>query len=290
MLSAILEKYNQQHRQHSKITGVVVQKMLENIRMIDPCKSIQFWQFDGTGRELINGSVIVEAPVSLTVNGKIWMSFMCTPTHLEALAVGFLFNESIIHSITEVTNLRICENNENVDIWLTKSPKEPESWKRTSGCTGGITAAGGFKRPDFVATSDELEIPVSRVNILVEQLYQSQELRREAGGVHTSILSDGDQVIFFAEDIGQQNTVDKIAGLCLTENTWPSKRILVTTGRISSEMLQKAARVGVKVLISRTSPSSISVELAEAWGITLIGYARTDRFQLYTCPDRIVKS
>jgi FdhD protein len=255
--------------------------------MIDPCQSIQYLHYNGTTKESIQGCVIVESSVSLTVNGKVWISFMCTPVNLEALAVGFLFNERVINSMDEVADVHICDHNDNVDVWLTISPAEPKSWRRTSGCAGGVTAVESIKRPDFVSDSNEMAIPASHIPRLIDQLQQAQTLYRKSGGVHTTILGDGNQIIFSAEDIGRHNTLDKIAGLCLLQNTWPSQRILVTTGRISSEMLQKAARIGAKILISRTSPSSISIELAQAWGITLIGYARSKNFNLYTCPERI---
>jgi FdhD protein len=81
--------------------------------------------------------------------------------------------------------------------------------------------------------------------------------------------------------------LDKIAGLCLMNNIWPETRILITTGRISSEMLQKAARMSAPILISRTSPSSLSIEMAERYGITLIGYARKHRFNVYSNTQRV---
>ena len=118
-------------------------------------------------------------------------------------------------------------------------------------------------------------------------LFESQALYRETGGVHTSALSDGEKVLLSAEDIGRHNTLDKIAGLCLMQNMFPEKRILITTGRISSEMLQKAARLQVPILISRTSPSSLSIEMAERYGITLIGYARKHRFNVYSSGERV---
>jgi FdhD protein len=121
---------------------------------------------------------------------------------------------------------------------------------------------------------------------LVEMLFESQQLYRETGGVHTSVLSDGEKVLLSAEDIGRHNTLDKIAGLCLMGNVWPETRILITTGRISSEMLQKAARLQAPILISRTSPSSLSIEMAERYGITLIGYARRQRFNVYSNAQR----
>ena len=90
-----------------------------------------------------------------------------------------------------------------------------------------------------------------------------------------------------AEDIGRHNTLDKIAGLCMLRNIWPDQRIIITTGRISSEMLQKAARLRAPILISRTSPSSLSIEMAERYGITLVGYARRQRFNVYSHPQRL---
>ena len=256
--------------------------------MIEPRKPIHYFQIDTRKTEAIDSSTIVETPVSLTVNGEVWTTFMCTPVNLEALMVGFLFNEGVIDSMDEVADVRICEHGDNVDVWLRHDAPKPDSWTRTSGCTGGVTAVASVERPQPVSVSDEFNLLPGQINHLVEMLFASQELYRETGGVHTSALSDGDQVVLSAEDIGRHNTLDKIAGLCLMENIWPEKRILITTGRISSEMLQKGVRMGAKVVASRTSPSSMSIELAEAWGITLIGYARRNRFNLYAAPERIL--
>jgi len=256
--------------------------------MTEPRKPIHYFQVDSRKHEEIDSYTIVETPVSLTLNGEVWTTFMCTPVHLEALMVGFLFNEGVINSMEEVADVRICEHGDNVDIWLTHDVPKPDSWTRTSGCTGGVTAVASIERPQPFSDTDELNLSPSQVNRLVEILFESQELYRETGGVHTSALCNGDNLITSAEDIGRHNTLDKIAGLCLMENIWPEKRILITTGRISSEMLQKGVRMGAKIVASRTSPSSLSIELAEAWGITLIGYARRNKFNLYAAPQRIL--
>jgi len=142
-------------------------------------------------------------------------------------------------------------------------------------------------RPDVSFRGDQFKVPPDAIGQIVEMLFASQELYRETGGVHTSALSDGEKIIFAAEDIGRHNTLDKIAGLCLMNNVWPVTRILITTGRISSEMLQKAARIQAPILISRTSPSSLSIEMAERYGITLIGYARRNRFNVYSNSQRV---
>jgi len=143
-------------------------------------------------------------------------------------------------------------------------------------------------RVDVSFDGDRPRVPPEAIGHLVELLIQSQELYRATGGVHTSALGNGESVVFAAEDIGRHNTLDKIAGLCLMNNVWPTTSMLITTGRISSEMLQKAARMQAPILISRTSPSSLSIEMAERYGITLIGYARRDRFNVYSNGQRIL--
>lgn len=256
--------------------------------MIEPRQPISYLQLDHSARKELSGYTIRETPVALTVNGQVWTTFMCTPTHLEAMMVGFLFNEGVLDSRDQIADARVCEHGDNVDVWLTHEVQKPASWTRTSGCTGGVTAVDTVARPEPVSVSEELRLPPSQINDLVESLFESQQLYRETGGVHTSALSDGEKIVLAADDIGRHNTLDKIAGLALMENLWPFRRILITTGRVSSEMLQKAARMGAAMLISRTSPSSLSIELAEAWGITLIGYARRTRFNLYAHPERIL--
>jgi FdhD protein len=236
--------------------------------------------------EPVESGVIVEQPVSLTVNGEVWLVFMCTPVHLEALAVGFLFNEGIVHTMQDIATVRVCQNGENIDVWLNHTVENPTSWRKTSGCTGGLTTqdpANGSQ----AAVEGTYSLQAKDINRLVTELFDSQDLYRQVGGVHTSALSNGKEVVVSAEDIGRHNTIDKLAGRCILEGILMEQPVLLSTGRISSEMLQKAARMNIPVVISRTSPSSLSIELAERWGITLIGYARRDRFSVYTHTKRI---
>ena len=258
-----------------------------DVGMLTPQKAIHYERYEFKKWESHDAETIVETPVSLTVNGDVWISFMCTPVNLEALAVGFLFNEGIIQSMDEVADARVCEHGDNVDVWLNHPAQQPTSWRRTSGCTGGVTAVDLLAKPDILFNGDQPKVAPEAIGHLVEMLFESQELYRETGGVHTSALCDGEKVLLSAEDIGRHNTLDKISGLCLMNKVWPDTRILITTGRISSEMLQKAARLSAPILISRTSPSSLSIEMAERYGITLIGYARTHRFNVYSNSQRV---
>jgi FdhD protein len=255
--------------------------------MITPQKSIHYEQFEFKKWKSFDAETIVETPVSLTVNGQVWITFMCTPVNLEQLAVGFLYNEGIIETMEEIADARVCEHGDNIDVWLNHEAQQPTSWRRTSGCTGGVTAVDLLAKPNISFDGIRPRVEPEAIGQLVEMLFESQSLYRETGGVHTSALSDGEKVLISAEDIGRHNTLDKIAGLCLMNNIWPETRILITTGRISSEMLQKAARLRAPILISRTSPSSLSIEMAERYGITLIGYARKHRFNVYSNGQRV---
>jgi len=250
--------------------------------------SSQFLRFQTGQWETLGRGVIVETPVSLTVNGRLWITLMCTPTDLEALAVGFLFNEGIVKNREEVDLAQVCPQGDNVDVWINHPVEQPTQWRRTSGCAGGATAVILDGQHPELRNGFVLE--PRAINRLVEMLTAAQELYREVGGVHTSVLSDGERAVVSAEDVGRHNSLDKIAGRCLLDSIDLPRRILITTGRISSEMIQKAARIGASIVISRTSATSLSVSLAEKWGITLIGYARRDQFIVYTHPERILQT
>jgi len=265
---------------------------------MDTSFPVHFERFEFEKWKEIDAETIVEAPVTLTVNGEGWITFMCTPVNLEALAVGFLFNEGVISGMAEVADVRVCEHGDNVDVWLLHEAVKPKKWTRTSGCTGGVTSVDFMDElqpgalDQAAALTDDFAVRPGQITTMVEQLFERQAIYRETGGVHTSGLSNGELILLSAEDIGRHNTLDKIAGLFLMGggdllSHADGPRILITTGRISSEMLQKASRMGVPVLISRTSPSSLSIRMAERRGITLIGYARRHRFQVYSHTSRV---
>ncbi|MBM3152606.1 MAG: formate dehydrogenase accessory sulfurtransferase FdhD [Chloroflexi bacterium] len=233
---------------------------------------------------------IVESPLALTVNGESWLTFMCTPTDLDALALGFLFNEGFIQGMDEVADIHLCEQGDNIDIWLTHAASQPAHWRRTSGCMGGFSTVEMFKTQETGTVGEsslksDYRLNASEIPGLMSRLLDSQDLYRQSGGVHTSALSDGREMLAVSEDIGHHNTLDKVAGLCLLRDIWPERRILLTTGRVGSEMLQKSLRIGAAFVLSRTAPSSLAVEIAEVAGVTLVGYVRQGRFTIYAHPE-----
>lgn len=243
------------------------------------------YRYNRQNWEETSARVITESSVSLTVNGRVWLTFTCTPVQLEELALGFLFNEGVIQSKDDVLGVHVCKDGTNVDVYLHQSPQLPTHWQRTSGCTGGLTSTQSPLQAVPLAGFSPLD--PDRLLENMDLLFRSQELYREARGVHCSALSDGNTVHLQAEDIGRHNTIDKLAGLLLQHPLEIERRILLTTGRVSSEMLQKSARIGAAIVLSRTSPTTRSIEMAEQLGITLIGYARRDQFVVYAHPERL---
>jgi FdhD protein len=249
---------------------------------------IKYVHSNSQASQVLDGYVIVETPVSLTINGDVWITFMCTPVDLDALAVGFVYNERLIEDYSEVESVYVCDSKENVDIWLSHPVELPKNWRRTSGCTGGQTSVDETCLP-ITKVPNGYALAAQDISGLVDSLYKDQLLYKLTGGVHTSCLSDGREAIITCEDIGRHNTLDKLAGRYLMGNFDLKKKVIVSTGRISSEMLQKAARIGAAFVISRTSPSSLSIELADRFGITLIGYAHRNQYNVYTHPERVIQ-
>jgi len=126
-----------------------------------------------------------------------------------------------------------------------------------------------------------LTLPAGQLHGLMDQLQSVARLYRRTRGVHTSVLFHGATLVSSAEDVGRHNTLDKVRGDCLLRGVDTHDGILLSTGRISSEMLNKAAKMGCPIVASRTSPTSLSIQLARAWNITLVGYLRRGRLLVY---------
>lgn len=225
-----------------------------------------------------------EKSVDLFVNGQFWLTFMCSPFQIEELAIGFLYNEHFLTSKEDIAIIWVCKNQTTVDVWLNKSVEKPKQWLRTSGCHGGITSLAIMTEQNNQET--ELICPDIILNQF-EYLLSYQEHYRKTRGIHCSVLSNGDDLFFIAEDIGRHNTLDKLAGQFLMNPLKWKRKLILTTGRVSSEMLQKSAHIGANIVISRTSPTRASIQTAQLSNITLIGYARRNQFTIYTHPQKI---
>lgn len=231
-------------------------------------------------------SVHVPSEMQLTiyVNLRELVTILCTPTKLNFLVLGFLYAEEIISGLGDVLSMRVCDEESEVDVRLSNPEYEVPVLKRTltSGCGGGATFKTDGKRID-----SDLVVTPTEVLSLMKQLLEQMELYRLSGGVHASALADNKNLIVVAEDIGRHNTFYKIQGECLLRGIATRDRLLLSTGRVSSEMLLKAAGMQIPVVVSRTSPTGRGISLARDLGIALVGYARGSRLLVYTHPERL---
>ena len=178
----------------------------------------------------------------------------------------------------------MCEDESLADVRLSNPEYKLPTLKRTltSGCGGGAAFKTQGQRVD-----SGLVVTPTEVLSLMKQLQEQMELYRLSGGVHASALSDTKNLIVVAEDIGRHNTLDKIQGECLLRGLSTRDRLLLSTGRVSSEMLLKAAGMQVPIVVSRTSPTERAILLARDLDIALVGYARGGRLSVYSHPERL---
>jgi FdhD protein len=256
--------------------------------MSDGILQIEYVEADASDWNLIEGSIIQESALTLYINGREWVTLMSTPVDQEELVLGFLLGEGVITSLNDIALLDICHRGTVADVWLARSQVElPQRRIVTSGCVGGLTFAD-----KSVVTSklhSDRQVTPAQLLDLMAQLYSAAMLYPRSRGVHTSALSNGQRLLVVCEDVGRHNTLDKIRGACLKRDLDPRDQILLTTGRVSSEMLRKAADMGVPVVVSRTSATSLSLHLAREWNITLVGYAQKRRLRIYADPARRIQ-
>jgi FdhD protein len=245
-----------------------------------------YWSLKAGHLEAVNGGVIEETLITLHVNGQELATLMCSPTDEEALALGFLYNEGVIHALDDVHLLEMNRYRTAVDLFL-KQPQfsPPRRMILTSGCGGGVTFQTLAETYPPLATGF-----ATTPDVLFRRMHDLQgaaRLYQQVRGVHTSILGDDEKLLVVAEDVGRHNSVDKIAGKALLAGIPMQDRILLSSGRISSEMLSKARQMGVPVVASRTAPTSITVRLAQAWNICVVGYLNPNGMRVYTHAQRL---
>jgi FdhD protein len=242
-------------------------------------KSIAYNQYKTGEFQTAEGSIIVERPLSLFVNGHLWLTFMCTPLDVDALAVGFLFTEGVLTRREELKEVIVHPEGHMVEVWLNKDVTKPENWRFTSGCAGGVVSAD---KTIGKVPLKEGRVSAGEIVEIATTILEYKGLHDRVGGVHTSAVFEGVRPVILCEDIGRHNTLDKLAGKMFLDQVSGEDKIVATSGRVSSEMLQKVASMGVGVVVSRTSPTSLSIQLAEEYQITLVGYARGKKFKIYS--------
>ncbi len=242
-------------------------------------------------REELEDRVVVEAPVTIYLNGNELVTLLCTPEKTDRLALGFLKSEGLIKEAGEVFSVNVRREEGLVEVELKNRADLAEKLfgKRTitSGCGKGTIFFNVLDSLRSEPIKGKLTFTAEKALELMEELQRRAELFKATGGVHSAALADGEKLLFFFEDIGRHNAIDKIIGECLLNGIDTENKIIVSSGRLSSEILLKAAKMKIQLLLSRAAPTSLCIDLADNLNITLAGFVRGKRLNLYTHGWRI---
>jgi FdhD protein len=244
-------------------------------------------------KEEIEDVVVTEAPLNIFLNEKRVITLLCTPQGQEYLAVGFLFSEGLMRNRKEIERINFDPKKNEINIVTPSKKSLPSNFSQTkiltSGCAKGVT----FSNTEDIDPAKDLRIDLqvtltsSEIQKLMHEFEKKSVLFRKTGGVHASALADKEKILIYFEDIGRHNSVDKVFGKCLLEQINCEDKILLLSGRISSDILAKASKSGVSIIVSRSAPTSLAVKNAKKLGITLVGFARGSKMNIYSFPLRI---
>jgi len=235
-------------------------------------------------------AVVSEEPVSLVINGRELLTMLCTPENIEELAAGFLWNEGLVQSPDDILSLDVSSS-KRVLISL-RNKKIDADFRNlklsfTSGCGRGAVLHDSSNHRRIKPKEFDAVFPEAIFHDRMLELLQHAKLYNSAGSIHCTGLADKNNLIFAFEDIGRHNAADKVIGKIFLDRIDVSERMMLTTGRMSSEIVGKAARAGVPILASISGPTSLAVEAACYYNITLIGYLRGTGFRVYAHGERI---
>lgn len=243
------------------------------------------------GRSNTEDIVAKESQLTIFLNGQELATLLCSPLNIVYLAAGFLQSEGLVKSKDEITKIDV-DDWEGVVRFETKGGIDPDSRfsaKRliTSGCGAGATF---YSVADAAIPKVTSQSGISAVEVftLVQEFQHRSPLYRTTGGVHSAALCSRQDILLFYEDIGRHNAIDKIFGKCLLEDITVTDRFILTSGRVSSEVMYKIAARGIPLLISVSAPTSLGVRMADKLGVTLIGHTRGKRMNVYTNSWRVL--
>lgn len=243
------------------------------------------------GKSSVCRPIVKEAPLTIMLNGEELATLACSPHSFELLAIGFLVSVGILQNPAELKDI-VCRPEQGV-VWVdtVNGAARMDGFPRRNfaSCCGKGRPSLHFHYEQIQPISHMAHFTVKELLGLVALLEEGAKTFRLTGGVHKAALGHREGFIVSYEDIGRHNALDRILGYAFLNNIDTCDKAVVLSGRIASEMLTKAARLGAPVVVSRSAPTCLSVDLAEQLGITLVGFARGNSLNVYTHPSRIVE-
>ena len=245
-----------------------------------------------------NGAIVPtpiagEHPLTLYVDKQEVVTLMTLGAAPEALAIGFLRNQRLVNSIEEIVSVQVDWDVNAVAVTtrggLVDLEKKTEKRTATTGCGQGTVFGDLMADIESVKLDDSLRVDEDTLFGLLNAVRLHESIYKQAGAVHGCALAKGAQILTFVEDVGRHNAVDAIAGWMWLEGIDGADKIFYTTGRLTSEMVIKAAQMGIPVLVSRSGLTKMGHEVASQVGLTMIGRAVGKHYLLFTGAHRLVK-
>lgn len=250
-------------------------------------KTIKIFSGDSTSVNNSLAKVIQEVTLSLYVNGKPLAHIACAGIHLKELATGFLRSERIITRSGDIEKIEIHKNNHLANVILKKKEELlPASVKNIA--SSGARGRSHLHLLKPLKSAADFTIKTSLALKLMDGLLNGSVVHNQTGGTHCSALAIGKKITALREDIGRHNTIDMLGGYALLEKINLHKAIILTTGRISSEIVYKVWNMGIPVILSHSAPTANAVELSRKANILLIGYVRHGRMNIYSHERRVI--
>lgn len=239
----------------------------------------------------VEDEIVTEFPLTVYVNNEEFATMVCTPTNLDEMVVGFLASEGVIRLPDDIQSLSIDEDKGFAYMELhAKQPISQQYYsKRFIGSCCGKSRQFYFHNDVRTAKTSTATITVSADQCiqLMNDMQENSAVFQQTGGVHNAALCDPEGIIVSRTDIGRHNALDKLFGYCLLQRIPVRDKILVFSGRISSEVLMKAAKIGVGIVLSKSAPTDLAIKLADDLNITAVGFIRGEAFNIYSHPERI---
>jgi FdhD protein len=250
--------------------------------------SREILRFTNGNTERMEDSIVTEYPVTVKINGQEFVTMVCTPEHIEDMVIGYLASEGIIKKYEDIEDLWVQEKQGFVHV---KAEKVNPLYQNVHN-KRYITSCCGMSRQGFVFVNDALtakNMKEKRVLIsvddcfrLMDEMQSSADTFRQTGGVHNAALCDANGIVLSRMDIGRHNALDKIYGHCLKNKMSIGDKIMVFSGRLSSEILLKVAKIGCEMVLTKSAPTELALQLAEELGITAVGFIRSQSLNVYT--------
>ena len=235
--------------------------------------------------------VIREKAVTLFLNDREMVTLLCAGHHLDELAVGFFYAEGFLASPDDIIGLEVDEADGKVNLRSKRDAALAENlWQKrtvTSGCGKGSLFYYSLDALLSKPVKSDVRVAPKRILDRVEDMNRLSETYRRTHGVHNTVLASAERVLVFRDDIGRHNAVDMIVGHVFLNGITLQDKMIITTGRLTSEMIIKAAKINIPIVVSRNTATSLAVQLADSLGITLIGYVRAGRFTVYSGEERV---